>query len=348
MMALLAAEWVRRGRAVTLITLGDADDFYSLPSEVERVALDLLKPSRGAVDALRNNWRRLRELRRAILQRQPHTVISFMDATNILTLLALRQTAVPVIVSERIDPRYYPIGRGWVWLRRRLYPRAHAVVVQTSAVADWAREFVPDYKVHIIANPIAPPPLEEVAASPRPCWLPDAPYIAAMGRLDPQKGFDLLLTAFAQLVETAQWPDLNLVIMGEGAERSALQNLARNLGISDKVIMPGRIANAWPVLAACECFVLSSRFEGFPNALLEAMAMGAPTVSFDCPSGPSDIVNDGADGLLVKNNDTKALVDTITKLFANPELAQQLRNAAPQSMQRYSVKAITDQWENVE
>lgn len=348
MMTLLATEWVQRGRDVTLITLGDADDFYPLPPEVERVALDLLKPSQGVLDALKNNWQRLRELRRAIVKRQPGTVISFMDATNILTLLALRGTRIPAIVSERIDPRHYPIGRGWTWLRRRLYPRAHVVVVQTTSVAEWARDFIPAEKVHVIANPVDPPSPGKLATMPQPGWLPRTPYIAAMGRFAPQKGFDLLLRAFAEFINSSHQREFHLVIMGEGAERNALEKLARDLKIHDRVIMPGRIDNAWPILAACECFILSSRFEGFPNALLEAMAVGAPAISFDCPSGPADIIKDGVDGLLIKNGDAAALADAMKKLIGDEELKQKLRNAAPRAMNRYSIKAITDQWKNIE
>lgn len=348
-MSLLANEWAMRGKAVTIITLGPAGaDHYELVTGVRRVGLDVLKTSSGKLDAVKTNIRRVKRLRSAIKNEQPDVVVSFMDATNVLTLLATQRMRVRVVVSERIDPRHYPIAPGWQWLRRKLYPRASAVVVQTEAVADWVRVFLPAEKVHVIPNPVSVP-TSEGAGSPGTAdkcsnVVPSQPFIAAMGRLDRQKGFDLLLQAFAALSNDL---DLRLVILGEGREREALTIQAAQLGISNRVIMPGRLADPFPILSKAQVFVLSSRFEGYPNALLEAMALRLPVVSFSCPSGPADIIVDGENGLLVELLSPHELSKVIEKMVRDRELRERLGSAAASSMKRFSPSVIADEWERL-
>lgn len=341
-MTLLANEWVRRGRRVSVITLEDSQDAYALAPEVERVRLGVSGASRGKWNALRNNWRRLKALRRAILQQNPAVVISFMDVTNILTLLATRGSGLRVIVSERIDPRRHVIGAGWQQLRRQVYPWCGALVVQTRAVADWAEGFLDPAKVHVIANPVQAG--SEPGGEARPDWLPEK-YIVAMGRLHPQKGFDLLLKAYGEIAP--QYTDLHLVIMGEGMERSALELMSEEAGLKDRVMLPGRIDDPWPVLRNSVLFVLSSRYEGFPNALLEAMALGVAVVSFDCPSGPADVIRHNQNGLLVEAENPSALAKAIDSLLKNKNKRQALGRMAKKNAADFSISRITDSWEKL-
>lgn len=342
-MALLAGEWTRRGYPVTLITLDDAPDVYDLPPDVRRVRLGVMGASTGKLDGLRRNLHRLRALRTAILREKPSAVISFMDRTNVLTLLALRRVPFPVIVSERIDPRHYPMGRGWEVLRQKLYPRAAAVVVQTHAVAQWAAGFLPASKIHVIPNPVVLP--AEDAAPGRPPWVPAGPYVVAMGRLDSQKGFDLLLPAFAAIA--ADFPRHHLVILGEGPERAALERQAERLQLTERVSLPGRLAQPWPILRGAEAFVMSSRFEGFPNALLEAMALGLPVISFDCPSGPGEILTDGETGLLVRAEDVPSLSQAMARIMENPGLRRHLGDSARAALRPYELATIAGSWERL-
>lgn len=348
-MTLLAGEWARRGRRVTLITLDDGTgDHYGVPPGVTRVALDVLGASAGKVDAVRRNVRRIGRLKDSIKAARAGVVISFMDSTNVMTLLATRRLGVPVIVSERIDPRHYPIARGWNWLRRRLYPMAAAVVVQTAGVAEWAREFVPGERVRVIANPVVVAGGDGAGSEDGtaqngalPAGLPESGFIAAMGRLDRQKGFDILLRAYAGLVQ----PRPGLVIIGEGGERQGLQLLAAELGVADEVWLPGRLSEPAAGLRRAGMFVLSSRFEGFPNALLEAMVLGLPVISFDCASGPADIIDDGKNGLLVRAEDVDALVNAIDRLIKDANLARELGAKAAEVSERFSLSRVTDEWD---
>lgn len=351
-MSLLATEWARRGVQVTLITLSADEDDYPVPAAVERVKLDVMRVSSGPMDALRNNGRRLMKLRRAIVQRKPEVVISFMDITNILVLMATSGTGTRVIVSERVDPRHSPLPKGWTFLRRYIYREAFAVVVQTEQVAQWAEAFLPPEKVYTVPNPVVVPEAAEAGAETHPVvennlpiWVSDSRWVIAMGRLYSQKGFDLLLRAFARVAE--EIPDVNMAILGEGPERPALHALIEELDLRGRVVLSGRINNAWPLLELADCFVVSSRYEGFPNALLEAMAVGAPVVSFNCPSGPSDIIRDGVDGLLVPAEDVGALAAAILQVLQDKELARRLGEAAGESVKRFSIASVTNQWERV-
>jgi glycosyltransferase involved in cell wall biosynthesis len=166
-----------------------------------------------------------------------------------------------------------------------------------------------------------------------------------MGRLDPQKGFDLLLHAFSKVA--SDFPGVSLVIMGEGPERANLETLAANLSLQTRATMPGRVGNPWPVLSHCDVFVLSSRFEGFPNALLEAMALGSAVISFNCPSGPAEMIRDGVNGLLVEPENPDALATAMAQLLNDDVLRNRLAEAAGSDRERYSISRITDQWENL-
>jgi len=234
------------------------------------------------------------------------------------------------------------VGRLTNILRRWLYPRAAAVVVQTPSVAQWALMFLPPAKVRVVANPLSP--LEVVNAAPAVTWLkPQKKHLLAVGQLYPVKGFDLLLKAFAYVAP--RHPQWNLVILGEGSERHTLTQLAQDLGIETRVIFPGKVSPIAAYYPLFDGFVLSSRFEGFPNALLEAMSHGLPVVSFACDSGPADIITHGQDGLLVPPQDISAMGQALDTLMGDAALRQRLGEQAAQVNTRYALSVIMAQWE---
>lgn len=164
-----------------------------------------------------------------------------------------------------------------------------------------------------------------------------------MGRLAPQKQFDLLLRAFAASSQgDAEW---SLVIIGEGPERPRLQALATDLGLSDRVEWLGLVQHPEEVLRRADIYVLSSRYEGFPNALVEAMASGLSVVSFDCPSGPGEIIRDGIDGILVPAQDLTALTVAIRRLMLDEPERLRLGSRAVEVTARFAVDKVIDEWE---
>ena len=341
----LANAWASCGREVTVVTLHHArHDFYTLHTAVTRVVLDVLRESASPVHAVWHNLRRMSRLRRAIVRSRPDCVIAFNDQTNVATLIATAGLGCPVVVTEQTDPRHHQIGSAWTRLRRWTYPRATRVVVQTRSVAEWAATFVDRERLAILPNPL--PVSTGVAPSETaPAIAVPPTFVVAMGRLVELKGFHTLIESFAIATKHAvQW---HLVIMGEGPERSRLEALASTLGVANRVHLPGNVTPPAPVLARAQCFVLASRYEGFANALVEAMSVGCPVVSTACQSGPTEIITDGVDGLLVPVGDVSAMADAIHALVTSPERRAALGQAARGVNQRFSLDLVLQQWDSL-
>lgn len=337
----LAQHWHDAGHEVHLVTIASAEaDFHAVPGGVTRHALGLEADAESLLAGVRANWRRVRALRALVGRLAPRAIVSFLSETNVLVLIASRGSGVPVLVSERTDPRRHSLRRPWEMLRRITYPWAAGLVVQTQGVAAWARALVAPARVHVVPNAAETLPLGMA-----PAWLPAAPFIVGVGRLNRQKGFDVLIRAFATL--SKRRPDWRLVILGEGEERAALESLVTALGLQGRVLLPGAIASPGAVLSSASLFVLSSRYEGFPNVLLEAMALGVACVATDCDSGPREIISDGADGVLVRVDDVEALAEGMARLADEAGLRQRVARAAPAAAQRFAPERVFALWDAV-
>jgi GalNAc-alpha-(1->4)-GalNAc-alpha-(1->3)-diNAcBac-PP-undecaprenol alpha-1,4-N-acetyl-D-galactosaminyltransferase len=341
--AALCNRFSQTGWDVTLATFDDGSDppFFPLAPGVRHVTLGLQRRSTSVVHSVINNLRRVPRLRRFVAQERPDRIVAFIDGTNVLALLAAWGTGIPVIVSERVDPGHHAIPVPWRILRRLTYRWAKAIVLQTRAAAShfpksWAA------RIAVVPNPV---PKSAPAASPADAPLGGPRLIVAMGRLTPQKGFDLLIRAFARIA--ADHPGWNLTILGEGPERVSLERQVRASGLAGRVSLPGREDDAAGILRRAGMFVLSSRYEGFPNALCEAMACGLPVISFDCPSGPAEIVRDGVDGLLVPAEDVGALASAMSRLIADPMRMRLLGQRAVEVSDRFSMERIEALWESI-
>lgn len=339
----MANHWAAAGDTVTVITLSAATtDTYSLDPAVTRIGLDLMRASVGRLRAIFNNWIRVRRLRDAITKSRPDTVISFTDRMNVITLLACRKLNVDTVISERIDPSQHQIGRDWSALRRMLYSRARALVVQTDSVRRQMESIMDGHPIYVIPNFVERP--ADRSSEPH-SKATGGLQLAAMGRLDYQKGFDLLIEAFA--LAAKDQPNWSLVILGEGPERQRLEEQIHASGLQPRVQLLGWVPDPSSVLRDCNAFVLSSRFEGFPNALLEAMALGLPAISFDCPSGPAEIIRHEVDGLLVPAEDVAALAAAIRRLLADDPLRAKLGKEAGRVVERFSSEQYFARWDEV-
>jgi GalNAc-alpha-(1->4)-GalNAc-alpha-(1->3)-diNAcBac-PP-undecaprenol alpha-1,4-N-acetyl-D-galactosaminyltransferase len=339
----LCNHWTERGWDVTLATFDDGTvpPFFPPARGVRHVTLGLQRRSTGAVYSVINNVKRVPRLRRFVAQERPDCILSFIDGTNVLALLAAKGTGIPVVVSERVDPSKHEIPWPWRVLRRLTYPWARAIVVQTGSIAahfpaSWRK------RIAVIPNPV---PSIEATISEAPGSGGARLTIVGMGRLEPQKGFDLLIQAFASIAATR--PEWDLTIFGEGNERSALTDAISRFGLSARIALPGREPDAPGALRRADLFVLSSRYEGFPNVLCEAMACGLPVIAFDCPSGPADIVRDGIDGLLVPAENVGALAAAMASLMADEARRAAFGGRAPAVASRFSVERIAARWERV-
>ena len=332
-----------RGHEVTIHTLSAKahDSFYPLDDKVQHVRLGLntLPARKGIFGTLAHVLHLVAGLRRHLQSEVPDVLVAFIDMTNIFALLGASGLRLPVIVSERSDPGAAPLRWPWRILRQLSYPMAAALVVQSSAARNWFPPWI-RRKAVVIPNPVFPPPSSSGAQ-------PDAGgshRLIAVGRLSHEKGFDLLIKTFAWLAP--QFPDWDLEIWGEGPERLALEGLRDESGLSARVQLPGLTEEIHTQYARSDLFVLSSRFEGFPNALCEAMSHGLPVVATSCSGGVRDIIRQGVDGLLVPPEEPMALAEAMARLMGYPSLREVLGTNAREVVQRFSVEDILDQWEN--
>jgi glycosyltransferase involved in cell wall biosynthesis len=343
-LCLLAGAWADQGEEVTVLRLDHGEaPAYPIRASVKLNSLGLLAESHNPFQSIWRNFSRIRILRRAISDSQPDLVISFMDRTNVRTLLATRGLGYPVAVCEQTDPALFEIGRIWKLLRRAVYPFADTLV---CPMRESLAKFQAMTRVRgvVIPNPIAAPPGSAGPVRP-PQDSSGEHVLLAMGRLVPQKGFDLLLSAFATLA--SRHPRWRLDVLGEGPLLGELQKQAESLNLKGRVHFCGAVADPFSRLFAADLFVFSSRFEGFGMALAEAMACGLPVVSFDCPEGPADIIRDGVDGVLVPAEDVGALAAALDRLMSDPQERQRLAARAPEVRQRFSTERVLTLWQEV-
>jgi glycosyltransferase involved in cell wall biosynthesis len=336
----MADHWAGQGRAVTVLTLAAQNDspFYPLAPGVQRVGLGQIRPASTPIHGAINNVVRLSRLRRAIRNSKPDVVISFLDQTNVLTLLATRVLNLPVVVSEHTDPGLAQRHRVWDRLRALLYPRADRIVVLSES----SKAFFPPgirAKTRIIPNPV------QVDCPAAPVQKSARPQVVAMGRFGPEKGFDRLIDAFSRIA--ADFPDWDLVIWGDGDLRPELTARRDRLGLTDRILLPGRTTSPHIELRKASIYALTSHREGFPMALAEAMACGVPAVAFDLPSGPRDIIRDGTDGELVPNGDIPAFAEALASLMGDCTRRQRMADRAPDVLDRFGVEPVMAIWDNV-
>jgi len=283
---------------------------------------------------------------------RPKVLISFQSSVLAVWARELAGLDIRLIVRESNTPSEatsqdkHWFGRIVPYLKRWSYPRADAVVAVSEGVADDLVYSIgiPRKCINVIYNPVYDDTILEKAKEPlNHPWFKEGepPVILGVGRLTRQKDFGTLLRAFALVRK--EFP-ARLVILGEGEERAKLETLARQLRISKDVDMPGFVGNPYKYLSRAGIFVLSSRYEGLPNSLIEAMALKIPVVSTDCPSGPKEILLDGAAGPLVPVEDPKALGKEILILLGNKELVARYIREGQKYIGRFRPEAVMKQY----
>jgi glycosyltransferase involved in cell wall biosynthesis len=341
----LANHWANKGWAITIITIaGRSHDYYKLVPSIKRVSLDLANDSTGFVSAILGNLRRLFLIRSAIKQAQPDVAIAMMTQSNILlsmSTLGLRK--VITIGSERTHPPQMPLSRAWEALRRHWYGRLTAIVSLTTESGEWLRTNTSGRHIVTIPNSVPWPfpsqdPVVPVALTMRKILL-------AVGRLSEEKGFHTLIDCFANLAERhLEW---DLVILGEGRQRSELEALIERTGLDSRIRLVGQVGNVGDWYQIADLYVMCSRFEGFPNTLAEAMAHGVPSVSFDCDTGPRDIIRHELDGLLIESANAHDLQIALERLMGDDDLRHDYASRATEARHRFSTAVTVEKWERL-
>ena len=339
----MANYWAEKGHEVTILTYNSNSCVsYPLHRSVRCISLGLVCVSKFWVEGLFRNIKRIYHLRKAILSSNADYVISFICNTNIHVLLATRFLSIPVLISERNNPERTKEKRNiWSWQRRLFYPFANHLVVQNKEIKDWFRDYSSSVKV--IPNPVKIT-IESLEA-PSEVLLPSGKLLVAMGWLIRQKGFDTLIEVFSRLRRSGH--NWKLVIIGGGPLEKELRSQAAALGIEKVVCFTGHVSNSLNILSKCDLFVLSSRFEGFSNALLEAMACGLPVVSFDCCYSPRELIQHGVNGILVPEGDLVELESTLSQLMQDDEVRSDLASEAKKVVHKYAPEIIMKEWEGL-
>jgi glycosyltransferase involved in cell wall biosynthesis len=326
---------------------------YQIPEDVELQILDIYA-SKNIFKLTKGFILKIINLARLIRQGKPDVVFSLLSSTNVTVILArlLSRTKCKVFVSEHTHPSsnlknevYGGITKGFI---KYLYPKADKIVAVSEGIKeDLIKNFnITEKKITVIYNPVDISEIEMLSQEKvdHPWFQDKLPIIVSVGRLTKQKGYPYLIGAFCFVRESLP---CRLLIIGEGEDREKLIKMAKESDFAKDIEFLGFQKNPFKYMKKSSLFVLSSLYEGFPNVLLEAMALGLPIVSTNCPSGPSEILDDKKSGLLVPVKDEHALAKAIVDLLTNRKLKDNLSREAKIRAQFFALTKIIEQYRSI-
>jgi len=334
-MSELASHWASAGHEVTLVVIASESQLYQVDPKVRIVELGYKADGKRT---LKKTIGLLINYRRAVSEYRPHVMVSFIYKYNILALLLNIGLRIDTYVSDRNYPGE-SYGVIVDFLKKVTYKiLSKGVVAQTEAARMHTAGKLGIRNVAVLPNPVCklPKPLEDSRGANR------RRRIISVGRLVEQKGHRYLIDAFAHIND----PDWDLVILGDGELKPLLMRLIEEKGLNNRVYFPGLVENTGDWLNESEIFAFPSLHEGFPNALLEAMTLGMPCVSFDCPTGPRELITDGEDGFLIPVGDIEQLIERLRTLMKDESLRRSFREKARHKMNRlFSRDDILRKWD---
>ena len=326
-MSLLANQFIENGHEVEFVFLKKDIRFYPLQQNVK------IKVAENEC-ASTSLFKKLIWMRKHIKHKKPDAIFAFRIAIYSVTLISLLGIKIPVIASERNDPRFNSLA--WKIIQAVLLPLADRFVVQTQQIKDYFPRFI-QKKTDIIFNPVT----EKVFSLPD---IPKEKRIISVGRLHSQKNQKMMIEAFARVSE--KFPQWSLIIFGEGPEREALESLVERLKVKDKVILPGRRENIIDELNKSEIFAFSSDYEGMSNAVVEAFCVGLPIITTKV-SGTEDFIKENKNGFLLERNDVDGMEMAMRKLMSDEKLRKNIGDNNRQQANIFKIEHIFQQWENV-
>lgn len=343
--SILCNHWSQNGYAVTLISTFTKEKInqFKLNKDIslEYLSKNPFFPSNNVVNLI---WKFF-QLRKLIKARNPNVVISFLTRINVAMALSSFGIKASTIICERTWPPFASLDKRFFWMYKFLFSGVDKIIVQTEKSKTWLTQNFSGKNVDVIPNPIEYPlPLQGRSVRPDSIILQNKKVILASGRLHKFKQFDLLIRAFSFIKD--KHPDWHLVILGDGEEKDDLNQLVSDLNLIDRVYFPGEVGNMSEWYERAELFVLSSILEGFPNVLLEAMSYGLPCISFDCDTGPREMIQDGVNGILVKPDDKEqGLESALDKLILSEELRSEFSRNSIRLRDRHSINNIMQKWD---
>jgi len=299
---------------VHLVLLAKSNDFYKVDDTViiHRLGFE----NKSKLNKIFSELATFKNLRKLLKTHKPDAVLSFMEKYNSFTILAAAFLGLQVFVSDRSNP-LKKVPQTTETLRKFTYKYATGIIAQTQFAKDVLAAKTKNKNIRVIPNPV-----KEIQNYPD---IAKEKLILNVGRLVPEKGQKYLIEAFSKINEKADW---RVVILGDGPLRSELEEQVNALGLSNQVLLLGAVNNVDEWLAKASIFVFPSISEGFPNALAEAMSAGLPCVSFDCKTGPRDLIENYKNGILVEEKNVEELANSLQKLIDDPILRLRLGTQA--------------------
>ncbi len=340
LMSQLATRWANAGHTIHLITwAAPHTDRFTLPASIQRHGLDLMRASSNRFQGLLANYQRVQKLRATLQGIQPEFVLSFCDQMNIVTLQATRSLNVPVWIAEHSNPAMQKLGILWERWRARTYPRCSGCIVLTQSIADYLSRWVSSQRILVIPNAIE---LPVALAFQYPSTAPQSRIVLALGRLSPEKGMDILIEAWRKV--HSQLDGWKLIIAGDGPQRVALEKQSQGISSIDFL---GWVDDPWSVYQQAQIFVLPSRYEGFPVALVEAMSQSLACIATRCTDAVDELSNNRTAVHLVATDSSAEIATAILTLANNRNYQLQLGAAARDISANYLWTKIGPRWDNL-
>ncbi len=325
------------GMQTKFIVLGNVDfEIFPVMSKINFVQFHCQKKS----NPLFINRAKVKFIRDVVIDFNTDIVLSFIDATNVLALLATRGLKIPVIISERNNPDRSKMSRIWFYLRSIMYPFATSLVVANEGLKNICKDKKFNKRIDVIPN--------LMKCNKEGYILNRHKKIIAVGSLSSQKRFDLLIDAFSQLHQRNRLDGYQLSIFGEGPLRAVLQKQIDGYGLQAEIQLQGASHDIFKEYCNSSIFVLCSDYEGQPNVLLEAMSCGLACIASDCDFGPREVIIPDENGLLVPTNDVLSLAHSIERLILDDGLQIKLGKKAQQTISsHFSYHSVSMQWINL-
>ena len=336
--------WSRRGWRVHLIVASGNGSAFPIPDNIRHHRLASVNKRRGFL-GLWDNWSHVRQLGRTVREEKLDAVLSVSTIANVHLALADLPKHVVRVGSEHSYAPHFPLSfvkerfRGWA------YPKLDAVVCPTAEAASYLASAYPGLRAEGIPNWITWPLPKGDGANPPIVARSGRKAFVTCGRFDKLKGFAQLIAMFDELKELL--PEWDLHIVGDGEERELLKAQVSQAKLGDRIFFPGWVSDVEAAFRACDVFLFPSNSEGFALVLAEAMACGLPCVSYDCKVGPSEIIRDGVDGVLVPVGDKTAFSAAMLRLAKDESTRRGLAGSCPAVLARFSEKAIQPLWAKV-